>query len=70
MFQDNLWFLNSDNRRFDRFSRIKKTPIIAILVYLHNTKRTRSRGPLSDAPVRFNIQETVFPRERVKVSKL
>ena len=32
--------------------------------------RTRSRGPLSDEPVRFNIQETVFPRERVKVSKL
>ena len=70
MFQDNLWFLNSDNRRFDRFSRIIKTPIIAILVYLHNTMRTRSRGPLSDESVRFHIQETVFPPERVKVSKL
>ena len=70
MFQDNLWFLNSDNRRFDRFSKIKKTPIIAILVYLHNTMRTRSRGPLSDAPVRFEIRKTVFPQKRVKVSKL
>ena len=69
-FQDYLWFLNFDKRRFDRYSRIKKTAIRAILVYLHNTMRTRSRGPLSDAPVRFNIQETVFPQKRVKVSKL
>ena len=70
MFTGNLWFLNSDNRRFDRFSRNKKTPIIAILVYLHNTKRTRSRGPLSDEPVRLEIQKTVFPQKRVKVPKL
>ena len=47
-----------------------KTHIITILVYLHNTKRTRSRGPLSDEPVRFQIRKTVFPQKRVKVSKL
>ena len=70
MFQDNLWFLISDNRQCDRISRIMKTPILAILVYLHNTKRTRSRGPLSDEPVRFQIRKTVFPQKRVKVSKL
>ena len=32
--------------------------------------RTRSRGPLSDEPVRLEIQKTVFPQKRVKVSKL
>ena len=47
-----------------------KTHILTLSVYLHNTKRTRSRGPLSDGPVRFNIQETVFPQKRVKVSEL
>ena len=47
-----------------------KTPIIAILVYLHNTKRTRSRCPLSHESVRFQIQQTVFSQKRVKVSKL
>ena len=46
-----------------------KTHIITILVYLHNTKRTRSRGALADAQVRFKIQKTVFPQKRVKVSK-
>jgi len=62
--------LNFENCRFDRFGRIKKTPFIAILVYLHNTKGTRSRGPLSDAPVRFEIRKTEFPQKRVKVLKL
>jgi len=70
MFQDNLWFLNFDNRRFDRFSRIKKTLIIAILVYPHNTLPQRPEGSLSIEPVRFQIQQTVFPQKRVKVSKL
>ena len=56
-------------RRFDQFSGIMKTHIISILVYLHNMTRTRSRGPLSDAPVRFKFRKTVFPQKRVKVSK-
>ena len=47
-----------------------KTHIKILSVYLHNTKRTRSRGSLSDAPVRFEIRNTVFPQKRVKVSKL
>ena len=70
MFQNNLWFLYSDKRRFDRFSRIMKTPIKTISVYLHNTKRYRSRHPLSHGPVRFQIKQTVSPQKRVKVSKL
>ena len=69
-FQDNLWFLIFDNRLFDRFSRIKKTPIIVILVYSHNTLPHRSRDHLSDEPVRFQIRKIVFPQKRVKVSKL
>ena len=69
LFEDNLWFLIFDKRRFDRFSRIMKIPIIAISVYLHNTLPHRSRGPLSDGPVRFQIHQTVFPQKRVKVSK-
>ena len=69
LFENNLWFLIFDKRRFDRFSRIMKIPIIAISVYLHNTLPHRSRGPLSDGPVRFQIHQTVFPQKRVKVSK-
>ena len=47
-----------------------KTPIIVKLVYLHNTLPHRSRGPLSDGPVRFHMQQTLFPQKRVKVSNL
>ena len=70
MFQDNLWFLILNKRRFDQFSEIMKTHIITISVYLHNTIKRRSRGPLSDALVRILIRTTVFSQLCVKVSKL
>ena len=70
MFQDNLWFLISKKRRFHQLSGIMKTHIITISVYLHNTIKRRSRGPLSDALVRILIRTTVFSQLCVKVSKL
>ena len=40
-------------RLFHQISGIRKTHVIIILVYLHNTLLQTSRGPLSDAPVRI-----------------
>ena len=70
LFQDNVWFLILNKRRFNQLSGIMKTHIITILVYLHNTFPLRSRGPLADAPVRILLWATVFPQSCVKSSKL
>ena len=70
MFQDYLWFLILNKRRFHQFSGIIKTHIVTILVNLHNTMSGRSRSPLSDAPVRILIRPTGFPQLCVKVPKL
>ena len=70
LLKEDLWFPIMKKRGFHQFSGIMKTTIINILVYLHNTILQRSRGLLSDAPVRILIRPTGFPQLCVKILQL